>query len=185
MPALDAFDIRILTLLQHDSTLSMTALSARVGRSASPCWRRIQRLREEGYIKAEVAILDRSKLGYPLKIFAQLKMRQGDDSERAAFNRAAENIPEVLECCTVFGGFDVLLVILAPDMHWYEMFCFSTLLKLPGVQDLRSIVTTAETKCTTIMPLSAGAPTGYDSIPLAAGRGASSCSARVRRSSSR
>ena len=59
MPAaLDAIDIKILELMQKDASLSTGELAERVGLSQSPCWRRIQRLREEGYIKAVVAIVD-------------------------------------------------------------------------------------------------------------------------------
>ena len=73
-PDLDAIDMKILTLLQQDASLSTAELAERVGVSQSPCWRRIQRLREEGYIKATVAIVDRQKLGYMMQIFAQVKM---------------------------------------------------------------------------------------------------------------
>ncbi len=53
MPAeLDAIDMKILELMQRDASLSTAELAERVGLSQSPCWRRIQRLREEGYIKA-------------------------------------------------------------------------------------------------------------------------------------
>jgi Lrp/AsnC family transcriptional regulator len=53
----------------------------------------------------------------------------------------------------VFGEMDVMLKIIAPDVTWYQEFIFSTLLKLPGVQDVRSIVTLVETKSTTAIPL--------------------------------
>ncbi len=51
---LDATDIKLLTVLQHDASLSAAELALKVGMSQSPCWRRIQRLKDEGYIKREV-----------------------------------------------------------------------------------------------------------------------------------
>ena len=82
MPAsLDAIDIKILDLMQRDASLSTAELAERVGLSQSPCWRRIQRLREEGYIKATVAIVDRQKLGFHMQIFAQVKMNTLSDEE--------------------------------------------------------------------------------------------------------
>jgi Lrp/AsnC family transcriptional regulator len=154
MPAeLDTIDLKILNLMQQDASLSTAELAERVGLSQSPCWRRIQRMREEGYIKSQVVIVDRLKLGYHMQMFAQMKMARLSDSERAEFVRAVENIPEILECYTVFGEMDVMLKIIAPDVTWYQDFIFSTLLKLPGVQDVRSIVTLAETKNTTAIPL--------------------------------
>jgi len=156
MPSeLDTIDLKILNLMQQDASLSTAELAERVGLSQSPCWRRIQRMREEGYIKSQVVIVDRLKLGYHMQMFAQMKMARLSDAERADFVRAVQNIPEILECYTVFGEMDVMLKIIAPDVTWYQEFIFSTLLKLPGVQDVRSIVTLVETKSTTAIPLKA------------------------------
>jgi Lrp/AsnC family transcriptional regulator len=150
---LDSVDIKILTLLQQNASVSTAELAERVGVSQSPCWRRIQRLRDEGYIKATVAILDRQKVGFQLQIFAQVKMLRLTEEERAAFFRQINSVPEIVECYTVFGEMDVMMKIIAPDVLWYQEFIFSVLMKLPGVQDVRSIVTLYEAKSTTAVPL--------------------------------
>ena len=156
MPAeLDAIDMKILELMQRDASLSTAELAERVGLSQSPCWRRIQRMREERYIKAQVVIVDREKLGFKMQIFAQVKMTTLSDEDRAKFHKAINDIPEILECYTVFGEMDAMLKILAPDVIWYQDFIFSTLLKLPGVVDVRSIVTLTESKSTTAIPMRA------------------------------
>ena len=152
-PDLDAIDMKILTLLQQDASLSTAELAERVGVSQSPCWRRIQRLREEGYIKATVAIVDRQKLGYMMQIFAQVKMSRLTDEARAELVRQINNTPEIVECYTVFGEMDVMMKVVAPDVIWYQEFVFSVIMKLPGVQDVRSIVPLLETKSTTAIPL--------------------------------
>lgn len=152
---LDAIDIKILDLMQRDASLSTAELADRVGLSQSPCWRRIQRLREEGYIKAQVVIVDREKLGFKMQIFAQVKMTTLSEEDRAKFHKAINDIPEILECYTVFGEMDAMLKILAPDVIWYQDFIFSTILKLPGVVDVRSIVTLTESKSTTAVPVRA------------------------------
>jgi Lrp/AsnC family transcriptional regulator len=133
--------------------MSTAELAEKVGVSQSPCWRRIQRLREEGFIKSTVALVDRVKLGLHMQIFAQVKMSRLSDGERAEFIRAVDNVPEILECYTIFGEMDVLMKVLAPDVMWYQEFIFSTIMKLPGVQDVRSIVTLAEMKNATAIPL--------------------------------
>jgi len=156
MPSeLDPIDLKILALLQQDASLSTSEVAERVGVSQSPCWRRIQRLREEGYIKATVVIVDRVKLGYMMQIFAQVKMTRLTDEARADLVKQINNIPEILECYTVFGEMDVMMKVVAPDVLWYQEFVFSVLMKLPGVQDVRSIVTLLETKSTTAVPLKA------------------------------
>ncbi|WP_129775315.1 Lrp/AsnC family transcriptional regulator [Peristeroidobacter soli] len=159
MPSeLDTIDLKILNLMQQDASLSTAELAERVGLSQSPCWRRIQRMREEGYIKSQVVIVDRLKLGYHMQMFAQVKMTRLSESERADFVRQIQGIPEILECYTVFGEMDVMLKVIAPDVMWYQEFIFSTLLKLPGVVDVRSIVTLVEMKSTTAVPLKTRKP---------------------------
>lgn len=153
--ALDAIDIKILELMQKDASLSTGELAERVGLSQSPCWRRIQRLRDEGYIKSVVAVVDHEKLGFKMQIFAQVKMTTLTEAERANFYRAINSIPEILECWTVFGEMDAMMKILAPDVTWYQDFIFSVLLKLPGVVDVRSIVTLSAQKSTMAVPLTA------------------------------
>ena len=150
---LDAIDTKILELMQRDASLSTAELAERVGLSQSPCWRRIQRLREEGYIKAQVVIVDRQKLGFKMQIFAQVKMTTLTEPERGAFYKAINSIPEIQDCWTVFGEMDVMMKILAPDVSWYQDFIFSVLLKLPGVVDVRSIVTLGSQKSTMAVPL--------------------------------
>lgn len=150
---LDSIDVKILALLQQDASLSTAEVAERVGVSQSPCWRRIQRLRDEGFIKATVAIVDRQKLGFQIQIFAQVKMLRLTEEARAEFFRQIENVPEIVECYTVFGEMDVMMKVIAPDVLWYQEFIFSVLMKLPGVQDVRSIVTLLEAKSTTAIPL--------------------------------
>jgi Lrp/AsnC family transcriptional regulator len=124
-----------------------------VGLSQSPCWRRLQRLKDEGFIRKQVAILDRSKLGSSLYIFAYLKMATLTDKQREEFVRNIAVLPEIIECHTVFGEMDIVKKNDAQTLESYQKFIFATPLKLPGVQDLQSTVTLVELKSTTEIPL--------------------------------
>ena len=74
MPKLDAIDWHILELLQEDASLSSAQVAEQVGLSASPCWRRIQRLEKEGIIRRRVALLDAEQLGLGIVVFASVKL---------------------------------------------------------------------------------------------------------------
>lgn len=154
--SLDRFDIKILEQLQTDASQSSAEIAEQVGLSQSPCWRRIQRLKADGYIRAQVAVLDREMFGESMYIFAQLKMGRLTDEERERFVRAVEEIPEITEAYTLFGEMDVMLKVLAPSMAWYQNFTFRTLLRLPGVEDIRSIATLSEMKNTHKLPILPG-----------------------------
>ena len=150
---LSPVDIRILEQIQRNSAISTSELAERVGLSQSPCWRRLQRLKDEGYIKSEVAIVDRSKLGQTILIFATLKMGTLSETQRADFIRKVECTSEILECHSMFGEMDIMLKVMAPSLEWYQKFIFNTILKLPGVLDIQSSVTLTELKNTTALPL--------------------------------
>ena len=75
-PPIDAVDMKLLAELQRDASLSTPELAVRIGLSQSPCWRRLQRLRAEGYIQSTVAIVDRRKFGFTLQIGCCQTFRQ-------------------------------------------------------------------------------------------------------------
>ena len=60
---MDDFDRRILDIVQRDAGASAAEIGERVGLSQSPCWRRLRRLEQAGYIERRVALLDRHRLG--------------------------------------------------------------------------------------------------------------------------
>jgi Lrp/AsnC family transcriptional regulator len=152
---LTPIDVKILELLQQDASLSTTELAERVGLSQSPCWRRLQRLKDEGYIQRQVAVLDRRKFGESQYIFATLKIAVLTDEQRSDFNRRITAIPEVMECHSIFGDRDILIKVIARSLDWYQTFIMSTLLKLPGVLDIRSTVALSEIKHTSAIPVNA------------------------------
>ena len=82
---LDAYDRRILELLQEDASLSSAQIAERVGLSQSPCWRRIQRLKDEGVIRGQVTLLDRKKIGLNMS-FTDLKQDYGLIVENGVLN---------------------------------------------------------------------------------------------------
>lgn len=139
--------------LQKDSSLSIAALAEQVGLSVSPCWRRLQRLRAEGIILREVALLDRRKIGLNAQIFAQVRLTaQG----RERIDELAEQIrsfPEVLECYVVMGAIDFMLRIVTADIDAYERFFFEKLSRVPGIQEISSIVALSEIKATNELPI--------------------------------
>lgn len=151
--ALDNFDRRILALLQENASLSTAEIAERVGLSQSPCWRRIQRLKEEGVIRGQVTLLDRRKVGLNAQIFAQVKLNAHGRSNLTEFAEAMRGFPEVLECHVLMGTVDFMLRIVTRDIEAYERFFFEKLSQVPGIQEVNSIVALSEIKSTTALPV--------------------------------
>ncbi|MCP1623832.1 Lrp/AsnC family transcriptional regulator [Pseudomonas nitroreducens] len=154
--SLDSHDRKILALLQEEATLSTAEIAERIGLSQSPCWRRIQRLKDEGVIRKQVTLLDRKKIGLNTQIFAQVKLNAHGRNHLTDFARAMEEFPEVLECHVLMGAVDFMLRIVTEDVEAYERFFFERLSQVPGVQEINSIVALSEIKSTTTLPLPRG-----------------------------
>lgn len=156
MPSgLDSFDRKILALVQQDSTRSTSEIAELVGLSQAPCWRRLQRLKDEGYIRAQVALLDREKMGFKTEIFAQVKLSATGRSNLEDFTVAIQEFSEVMECFLLLGTVDFMLRIVTHDMTAYERFFFDKLSRVPGVQEINSMVALSAIKSTTQLPIAA------------------------------
>lgn len=149
----DKIDRTLLSLLQREVVQPLAKLAAAAGLSASPCWRRIQRLEKLGVIKNRVALLDRRKLGLNLEVFVEVRFGRDEPNSLHNFEEAVRAAPEVLECYMLMGEVDFLLRVVARDVDDYERFLRKKLAILPGVRDIKSSIALSTVKSTTVLPL--------------------------------
>lgn len=154
--ALDTFDLRILDVLQKHPPMTTAALAEKVGLSQSPCWRRLARLKDEGYILDEVTRLAPEKLGLRTNVFANVKLSAHGRTNLNEFIDAVSLIPEVLEIHPTMGSFDFLLRIITADVEDYRELAFGRLLTLPTVQEINSTMSLGPVKITTALPIRMG-----------------------------
>lgn len=150
---LDAYDHRILAALQRDGRLSNVQLAETIGLSPSPCLRRVRLLEEAGVIRRYGADLDRDQVGLGLTVFVGIKVERHHEEQAEAFRRAVVDLPEVISAHLVSGESDFLLQVVVPDLRAYEHFLTGTLLKLPGVSDIRSNFAISTLKESAPLPL--------------------------------
>ena len=152
---IDATDKRLLSLLQEDANISTSALAGKLHISQSPCWRRINRLEEQGIIRKRVAVLDREKLGMSVVVFATVNLTQTGRQNLIEFEQMIKGHPEVLECYTMTGIWDYVLKIVTRDVRHYEDFVRNTLSASDLIRELHSHVAVTEIKNTPALPLAA------------------------------
>ncbi|AKJ67924.1 MAG: Lrp/AsnC family transcriptional regulator [Burkholderiales bacterium] len=150
---IDEFDKKILLLLQEDASLSAAEVGERVGLSQSQCWRRIDRLHQEGVITRQVAVVDRKKAGLNVMLFAHVKLAAHSRNALPEFSRAIQAFPEVMECHVLMGNVDFLLRIVARDVEAYERFFFERLSQLPMIQEVNSMIALSQIKASTVLPI--------------------------------
>ena len=153
MVELNSKDIEILELLQSNADRSSAEVAEKLNMSQSPCWRRINRLEQEGIIQKKVAILDREALGMGLVAFTSINLREASRKSMEHFEREVSLMDEVIECYTITGAWDYMLKIVAKDIRHYEQFVRNRLLEIPMIGQIYSNISVTEIKNTTELPL--------------------------------
>ena len=135
---LDATDRRILGVLQKEGRITNADLSERVNLSPSACHRRVQRLEEDGFIAAYVALLDTRKMRKPTTVFVEITLQGQADDLLDAFEQAVARVPDILECHLMAGTADYLIKIMAEDTEDFARIHRQFLSRLPGVRQMQS-----------------------------------------------
>jgi Lrp/AsnC family leucine-responsive transcriptional regulator len=152
-PRFNRTDRRLLEILQRDGHLTNLELAERVSLSPSACLRRVRALEESGVIRRYVALVDARKVGLSLTGFVNVKLEKRGRMPTDAFARAVKDWPEVLGCHALTGDMDYLLRVQVEDLDHFSRFVMDSLLKHPGVLDVRSSFVLHEVKETTALPL--------------------------------
>ena len=150
---LDNFEKLILKVLQRDGRASTQALSDAVGLSMSPCWRRVKRLEDEGYITGYTAVLDGKKLGLHALAHVQVSLIDYDASSIEKFQNFVERNEQVLECASITGDFDYILKVAATDPESLELFIMHKLLGLNVVRATTTIFILRQMKVSGALPI--------------------------------
>jgi DNA-binding Lrp family transcriptional regulator len=150
---LDLTDIEILKLLQKDASLTHKEISFTLRKSVATIHERTRRLKEHGYIKSIVAILDRKKINRSLIAFSQVLLNDHTAKTLSQFETEVAKFPEVMECFQMTGTFDFILRIATSDMEAYHHFYRNKLATLPNITTVQSFFVLSETKSDTAYPL--------------------------------
>ena len=150
---LDRIDIEILKYLQADSSLSKIELAEKVCLSPSPCARRVKILKDNGYVRGSVTLLDPEKVGLPVNVFIQVSLSQQIKKNLQQFEKEVAQWPEVMECYLMTGDFDYLIRVVVPDLHAYQLFLDTRLTLVKGVDNIRSSFSLKQVRYKTELPL--------------------------------
>jgi Lrp/AsnC family transcriptional regulator len=149
---MDATDRQILALLQEDATLPLAEIARKVGLSATPCWRRIQKLEEAKVIRRRVALLDPAEINVGVTAFVFVRTNQHGLAWLEKFAAAVRDLPEVVEFYRMSGQVDYLLRVVVPDIAAYDRFYKKLIAKIE-LSDVSSSFAMEQIKYTTALPL--------------------------------
>ena len=149
---MDRTDRNILRLLQEDATMAVAEIAKRIGLSTTPCWRRIQKLEEDGIISGRVAILDPEKVNARVNVFVSIRTSSHTREWLLRFSEVISAFPEVVEFYRMSGDVDYLLRVVVPDIAAYDAF-YKRLIDKIEIKDVSSVFAMEQIKNTTVLPL--------------------------------
>jgi Lrp/AsnC family transcriptional regulator len=149
---MDLIDRKLLELLQRDATLPVAELAQQVNLSQTPCWKRVQRLKESGVIRSQVALCDARKLGVGTTVFVSIRTNQHSEAWARQFTEAVTLIPEVVEVYRMSGETDYLLRVVVSDIDDYDR-VYKQLIKGVALHDVSSSFAMEQIKYSTALPV--------------------------------
>ena len=149
---IDRMDKQILAILQEDCTIPVAEIGRRVGLSTTPCWRRIQKLEDEGVIEKRVALLNPKKIRAGVTVFVTLSTSHHNQDWLERFAEAVREFPEVAEFYRMSGQVDYLLRVVVPDIESYDVF-YKKLISRIDLSNVNSSFAMEQIKFTTALPL--------------------------------
>ncbi|KJV30489.1 Lrp/AsnC family transcriptional regulator [Pantoea sp. SM3] len=151
--SLSKTDIQILEHLQQDARVTNQDLADAIGLSASPTWRKVRKLEEDGVIQGYRAVLNRRKIGLNVMVFVRVSIDSHSEAEARKFEAEVTALENVVSCCSIGGDADFLLQVVSADMDAYADFAMSVIRRLPGIKEMQSMFVLKEVKGMTGLPL--------------------------------
>ena len=149
---MDRVDKAILMLLQENCTTPVAEIARKVGLSTTPCWRRIQKLEEDGVIKKRVAVLDPRKVKAGATVFVAIRTKSHEPEWLKRFSEVVPKFPEVVEIYRMSGDVDYMLKVVVPNIDAYDAF-YKRLITEIEITDVSSTFAMEQMKYTTALPL--------------------------------
>jgi Lrp/AsnC family transcriptional regulator len=149
---MDDIDRQLIDILQRDATLSIAQMAERVGLSATPCWKRIQKLEAQGVITRRVAVVDPERVGVGLSVLVSVEAGEHTPAWLERFSAGVAAMPEVMEVYRMAGDVDYMLRVAVADMAEYDSF-YKRLIAVAPMKNVTSRFAMERMKHTTAYPL--------------------------------
>lgn len=120
LKTIDRIDIKLLSALQRDGRATTLKLANEIGLSSSPCHVRLRRLEDSGVIGSYRADINMNKLAHTVMVIVPVELAHHEAKDFKHFESRIKEIPEIVECYAVGGGFDYILRVVARDVESYQ-----------------------------------------------------------------
>src|ERR687891_366992 len=151
MGRIDDLDLKILSELSKDASISVPRLSKKININASVVYSRIKRLLKRGLIKKFTIIINDEALGFSVRSLTGINM---DSKLRDNVHNELFKIPEVREIAEVTGRFDILVTMTARSLDEIHQLISEKVGHVEGVQKTETFIEMRKTAREIIYPTS-------------------------------
>lgn len=131
---LDRIDLRILAKLQTSARITNVDLADAVGLSPSPCLIRVKRLEKAGFIRGYGTHIALEMLGNVQLVFTEVTLSDHRREDFQRFEACVRDIPEIVECHMVGGGYDYMVKFVTRGVSHYQEVVESLLDRCIGIE---------------------------------------------------
>lgn len=153
MIEIDETDRKILRCIQRNPDITMRELGDEIGMSHSPCWRRMQRLKDLGVLGDKTFTIDPKAVGYEIRVLCFIRITEHKREILQQFEAAVQAVPEILQCYSLSGDHDYVLHVIARSVRDYEETVKNALSQLPNVQSINTSFTLKSIKDSRLVPV--------------------------------
>lgn len=150
---LDRLDRKLLALFHRDTRVTTADLGEKIGLSATACQRRLNRMRRDGIIEREIALVSPKSVDRPVTLIVEVVLERGTSGLIESFKKLARSRPEISQCYYVTGRADFILVVSMPDMERYAAFMREVFFDNPDVKSFETSTVVNRTKVGFDLPI--------------------------------
>lgn len=153
MTSLDSFDKKLLVIVQKDCRISAEVIGQKIGLSTAAVQRRLKRLRENGVIEREVAVVNQNSVGMPMNLIVSVEMEREQANILDEFRQKADKHPNIQQCYYVTGVWDFILLIVVQDMLQFEQISHELFMSDDNIKGFETSVVMGGAKRTLEVPI--------------------------------
>ena len=137
MAKVDNLDLKILTELSNDASISVPKLSEKINENSSVVYSRINRLVKKNLIERFTIDVNNKELGYSVKSLTGINM---DSKQRSVIIEELFKVPGVREVSEVTGRFDMLVTMYARNLSEMHQLISEKIGKITGIIGTESFI---------------------------------------------
>ena len=131
---LDNFDRLLLNLVQEDAGRTAESMAAEIALSPSAIQRRLRRMREQGVIERDIAVVDPRKLDSTTSFIVSVQVERESPVLLSQLRTWLSRQAHVQQVFYVTGEADFVMIVTATDTESYDAFMTGMVSENPNVK---------------------------------------------------